>query len=58
MTRLPPSLYPLSFLVGVWRSDHGGKAVFPTIPKFTYGEEIQFSIPSENMTAIKALNYT
>ncbi|VDD90204.1 unnamed protein product, partial [Enterobius vermicularis] len=55
---LPFNLRPLAWLVGKWRSEHGGKAIFPTIPTFTYGEQIEFSIPSMNMKAIKALNYT
>uniref|UniRef100_A0A158R479 ShKT domain-containing protein n=1 Tax=Syphacia muris TaxID=451379 RepID=A0A158R479_9BILA len=49
---------PLSWLVGKWRSEHGGKAFFPTMPKFTYGEQIEFSLPSTNMKGIKSLNYT
>lgn len=56
--RLPPLLQPLGFLVGKWRSEHGGKAIFPTIPKFTYGEEIEISIPDDSLEAQKALNYT
>lgn len=32
--------------------------MFPTIPKFTYGEEIQFSLSDPHMNASKALNYT
>lgn len=58
VSRLPPSLSSLSFLVGRWRSEHGGKAIFPTIPKFTYGEEISFSIPSDDLDGTKGLNYT
>ncbi|CAI4233413.1 unnamed protein product [Auanema sp. JU1783] len=58
LRRLPSSLQPLGFLVGKWRSEHGGKAIFPTIPKFTYGEEIEFSIPDDIMQSQKALNYT
>ncbi|TMS33899.1 hypothetical protein L596_001587 [Steinernema carpocapsae] len=58
LQKLPHNLNPLAFLVGIWRSEHGGKAIFPTIPKFTYGEEIQFSISDDHMTANKALNYT
>ncbi|PAV61920.1 hypothetical protein WR25_19038 [Diploscapter pachys] len=56
--RLSPELQPISFLVGKWRSEHGGKAIFPTIPKFTFGEQIEFSIPDDTLQAAKALNYT
>lgn len=55
---MPSNLQPLAFLIGIWRSEHGGKAIFPTIPKFTYGEEIQFSLADTNIEANKALNYT
>lgn len=55
---MPDSLRPLSFLLGVWRADTGGKAVFPTIPVFTYGEQIEISLPDNSMKALKALNYT
>ncbi|VDN52056.1 unnamed protein product [Dracunculus medinensis] len=34
---------PIAFLIGRWRSEFSGKAFFPTIPKFTYGEELNFS---------------
>ncbi|RCN33926.1 hypothetical protein ANCCAN_20234 [Ancylostoma caninum] len=58
MRRLPPQLQPLAFLVGKWRSEHGGKAIFPTIPKFTYGEEVDISIPDDALQAQRALNYS
>ncbi|KIH66286.1 hypothetical protein ANCDUO_03386 [Ancylostoma duodenale] len=58
LRRLPPQLQPLSFLVGKWRSEHGGKAIFPTIPKFTYGEEVDISIPDDALQAQRALNYS
>ncbi|XGW09288.1 hypothetical protein V3C99_011529 [Haemonchus contortus] len=58
LRRLPQHLQPLAFLVGKWRSEHGGKAIFPTIPKFTYGEEVDISIPDDALQALKALNYT
>ncbi|KAK6035172.1 hypothetical protein COOONC_27322 [Cooperia oncophora] len=58
LRRLSPQLQPLAFLVGKWRSEHGGKAIFPTIPKFTYGEEVDISIPDDALQAAKALNYT
>ncbi|KAI6183859.1 Metridin ShK toxin and Domain of unknown function DUF1794 domain containing protein [Aphelenchoides bicaudatus] len=34
------------------------KAMFPTIPKFTYGEQLEFSLSDSHMTSIPALNYT
>lgn len=37
------NLMPIAFLIGRWRSEFSGKAFFPTIPKFTYGEELNFS---------------
>uniref|UniRef100_A0AC34FTV5 THAP4-like heme-binding beta-barrel domain-containing protein n=1 Tax=Panagrolaimus sp. ES5 TaxID=591445 RepID=A0AC34FTV5_9BILA len=58
LTKLPSSLKPVAWLIGIWRSEHGGKAVFPTIPKFTYGEQIEFSLTDSHTTASKSLNYT
>ncbi|WKX95058.1 hypothetical protein Q1695_011928 [Nippostrongylus brasiliensis] len=58
LRRLPSTLQPISFLIGKWRSEHGGKAIFPTIPKFTYGEEVDISIPDDALQARRALNYT
>ncbi|KHJ96358.1 hypothetical protein OESDEN_03679 [Oesophagostomum dentatum] len=58
LNRLAPNLRPLAFLVGKWRSEQDGKAIFPTIPVFTYGEEIEISIPSDILRAQRALNYT
>lgn len=58
LRRLSPQLLPLAFLIGKWRSEHGGKAIFPTIPKFTYGEEVDISIPDDELQAQRALNYT
>uniref|UniRef100_A0A915LZV7 THAP4-like heme-binding beta-barrel domain-containing protein n=1 Tax=Meloidogyne javanica TaxID=6303 RepID=A0A915LZV7_MELJA len=54
----PDSLKPLSWLLGVWRSEHDGKAMFPTIPKFTYGEEISISLTNPKLHAEPAFNYT
>lgn len=54
----PANLKPLSWLVGIWRSEHDGKAFFPTIPKFTYGEQIDISLPNDRLSANPALNYT
>lgn len=56
--RMPESLKPLAWLIGKWRAESGGKAIFPTIPIFTYGEQVEFSLPDSSMKAIKALNYT
>jgi len=56
--QLPPHLKPLEFLVGVWRSNDGGKAVFPTIPKFTYGEQVEFSVASPALSGSQSINYT
>ncbi|KAI1726779.1 THAP domain-containing protein 4 [Ditylenchus destructor] len=58
ISRIPSNLQPIAFLVGIWRSDHGGTAIFPTIPKFRYGEEVQFSLSDPHMGSSKALNYT
>lgn len=58
VSRIPPHLQPIAWLIGIWRSEHGGKAMFPTIPKFTYGEQVEISLPDEHMTGLKALNYT
>ncbi|CAJ0945486.1 unnamed protein product, partial [Mesorhabditis belari] len=58
ITRLSPDLASLAWLIGKWRSEHGGKAIFPTIPKFTYGEEIEFTVPDDKMQAVRAINYT
>ncbi|VDK44342.1 unnamed protein product [Anisakis simplex] len=55
---MPDELRPIGFLLGVWRSEAGGKAIFPTIPVFTYGEEISISLPNKGMKGLKALNYT
>lgn len=54
----PPSLQPLAWLIGIWRSEHGGKAIFPTIPKFTYGEQVEIAVSDSHMTGLKALNYS
>jgi hypothetical protein len=54
--KVPPNLHKLAFLIGRWKSDFGGKADFPTIPKFTYGEELDFSLATR--MNIPVLNYT
>ncbi|KAI1716244.1 THAP domain-containing protein 4 [Ditylenchus destructor] len=56
---LPVSLAPVEWLIGIWRSEAGGKAFFPTIPKFTYGEQIEFSIASPGISSSQpSLNYS
>ncbi|KAK6109516.1 hypothetical protein QQG55_36320 [Brugia pahangi] len=55
---VPELLKPLAWLIGIWRAESGGKAIFPTIPVFTYGEQIEFSLPTSSLKALKALNYT
>ncbi|VDM29529.1 unnamed protein product [Toxocara canis] len=55
---MPEVLRPIAFLIGIWRSEAGGKAVFPTIPVFTYGEQVEISLPDGEMRGLKALNYT
>uniref|UniRef100_A0A914RSG2 THAP4-like heme-binding beta-barrel domain-containing protein n=1 Tax=Parascaris equorum TaxID=6256 RepID=A0A914RSG2_PAREQ len=55
---MPEVLRPIAFLLGIWRSEAGGKAIFPTIPIFTYGEHVEISLPDNGMRALKALNYT
>uniref|UniRef100_A0A915I737 THAP4-like heme-binding beta-barrel domain-containing protein n=1 Tax=Romanomermis culicivorax TaxID=13658 RepID=A0A915I737_ROMCU len=54
---LPSELRPLAFLVGKWRSDFDGKIRFPTIPVFTYGEELDISIAEKTFQGPPALNY-
>lgn len=55
---MPDALRRLGFLLGIWRAETGGKVVFPTMPVFTYGEEIEISLPSKDMHGLIALNYT
>ncbi|ULT99512.1 hypothetical protein L3Y34_000672 [Caenorhabditis briggsae] len=56
---LPPKLKSIAWMVGRWRSEFGGKAFFPTIPKFTYGEQVDITI-ADNAENAKTplLNYT
>ncbi|VDM47089.1 unnamed protein product [Toxocara canis] len=58
LRNIPENLQPIAFLVGKWRSEFDGKAFFPTIPKFTYGEEITFRLCNPKMTGLPAFNYT
>lgn len=55
---VPELLQPLAFLIGIWRAETGGKAIFPTMPVFTYGEEMEISLPSTDMQGLVALNYS
>uniref|UniRef100_A0A1I7XZF0 ShKT domain-containing protein n=1 Tax=Steinernema glaseri TaxID=37863 RepID=A0A1I7XZF0_9BILA len=36
LRRVPDNLQRIAFLIGRWRSEFGGKAVFPTIPKIAF----------------------
>ncbi|EYC43029.1 hypothetical protein Y032_0506g2682 [Ancylostoma ceylanicum] len=56
--RLPKELKSVAWMVGRWRSEFGGKAFFPTIPKFTYGEQIDISISDITRRGKPSLNYT
>uniref|UniRef100_A0A7I4Y9U9 ShKT domain-containing protein n=1 Tax=Haemonchus contortus TaxID=6289 RepID=A0A7I4Y9U9_HAECO len=56
--RLPSELQSIAWMVGRWRSEFGGKAFFPTIPKFTYGEQIDITIGDLSSKKKPALNYT
>ncbi|KAI6197318.1 ShTK domain protein [Aphelenchoides besseyi] len=74
LSRIPPNLQPLSWLIGIWRSEHGGKCIIfvhesnelfrkSEIPDnssivFTYGEQLEFSLSDKHMTSTPALNYT
>ncbi|CDW54974.1 ShK and DUF1794 domain containing protein [Trichuris trichiura] len=53
----PPDLKPIAFLVGRWRSEFGGKAKFPTIPNFTYGEQLDYRISDNPLFGLPSLNY-
>lgn len=48
----------MAWLLGRWRSEAGGKAVFPTIPNFTYGEQLDFAIADAPPRGSRALNYS
>uniref|UniRef100_A0A0N4Z1X5 ShKT domain-containing protein n=1 Tax=Parastrongyloides trichosuri TaxID=131310 RepID=A0A0N4Z1X5_PARTI len=54
--KVPQNLKRVAFLIGKWRSDFGGKADFPTIPRFTYGEELDFKLST--LDTFPSLNYT
>uniref|UniRef100_A0A7E4W442 THAP4_heme-bd domain-containing protein n=1 Tax=Panagrellus redivivus TaxID=6233 RepID=A0A7E4W442_PANRE len=56
LKKVPPNLHKVAFLVGKWRSEFGGKADFPTIPRFTYGEELDIKLAKG--LAHPVLNYT
>uniref|UniRef100_A0A183CLB3 DUF1794 domain-containing protein n=1 Tax=Globodera pallida TaxID=36090 RepID=A0A183CLB3_GLOPA len=57
-SRVPSNLRPISWLLGIWRSEHDGKAMFPTIPKFTFGEQISIALSDSRMSGPPAFNYT
>ena len=56
LKKVPPNLHKVAFLIGKWRSEFGGKADFPTIPRFTYGEEIDIKLATNMKYPV--LNYT
>ncbi|KAH7728581.1 Protein C28H8.5 b [Aphelenchoides avenae] len=56
LKKVPSNLQRVAFLIGQWRSEFGGKADFPTIPRFTYGERLDISMAT-NMR-VPVLNYT
>jgi len=58
LSRLPQELQSIGFLVGRWRAEFAGKARFPTIPIFTYGEQVDFTISERPQFGIPSLNYT
>ncbi|KAL4002922.1 hypothetical protein ACH3XW_5470 [Acanthocheilonema viteae] len=58
LKKIPVTLKSIAFLIGKWRSEFGGKAVFPTIPTFTYGEEIDFKLITKGDRVLDVLNYT
>jgi len=55
---LPWQLQPISWLVGRWRSELGGKIRFPTIPTFTYGEQVDITISEKPEFGLPSLNYS
>uniref|UniRef100_A0A915HWZ4 ShKT domain-containing protein n=1 Tax=Romanomermis culicivorax TaxID=13658 RepID=A0A915HWZ4_ROMCU len=56
--RLPLDLQPIGFLVGKWRSEFDGKIRFPTIPVFTYGEQLDITISETPLFGPPSLNYS
>uniref|UniRef100_A0A915L493 THAP4-like heme-binding beta-barrel domain-containing protein n=1 Tax=Romanomermis culicivorax TaxID=13658 RepID=A0A915L493_ROMCU len=55
---LPWQLNPIAWLVGRWRSEMDGKVRFPTIPTFTYGEQLDITISERPEYGIPSLNYS
>ena len=48
----------LEWFVGRWRSEFGGKIVWPTVPTMTYGEElIVLEAPMAKSTNVQFLNF-
>uniref|UniRef100_A0A1I7VKF6 ShKT domain-containing protein n=1 Tax=Loa loa TaxID=7209 RepID=A0A1I7VKF6_LOALO len=58
LKKIPATLKSIVFLIGKWRSEFGGKAVFPTIPKATYGEEVDFKLITKGDRVLDVLNYS
>uniref|UniRef100_A0A914CYA9 THAP4-like heme-binding beta-barrel domain-containing protein n=1 Tax=Acrobeloides nanus TaxID=290746 RepID=A0A914CYA9_9BILA len=49
----------LEWFVGRWRSEFGGKIVWPTVPTMTYGEElIVLEAPMAKSTNVQFLNFS
>ncbi|CAJ0578700.1 unnamed protein product, partial [Mesorhabditis spiculigera] len=57
LKKVPKELQQVAFLIGKWRSEFGGKAFFPTIPRFTYGEEMSVKL-THHIVQPPTLNYT
>uniref|UniRef100_A0A0N5CP13 ShKT domain-containing protein n=1 Tax=Thelazia callipaeda TaxID=103827 RepID=A0A0N5CP13_THECL len=55
--KTPARLKSIAFLIGKWRSEFNGKAVFPTIPNFTYGEEIDFKLITKDNQILDVISY-
>ncbi|KRZ29838.1 Phospholipase D3 [Trichinella pseudospiralis] len=55
---VPFDLKPIAFLLGRWRSEFGGKARFPTIPNFTYGEQLDFKLSDTPLFGMPSMNYS
>ncbi|KRZ07256.1 Phospholipase D3 [Trichinella zimbabwensis] len=55
---VPFDLKPIAFLLGRWRSEFGGKARFPTIPNFTYGEQLDFKLSDIPLFGMPSMNYS
>jgi len=58
ISQIPPDLWPVRRFIGIWQSDFDGKAHFPTMPIFTYGERLDFSIAEPPVFGARSLNYS